>query len=54
MQRECDQATNLVVKGLTRNLLGLPAIMALDFIRKVEDKTDDYSAVIRRAHPMVF
>ena len=46
-----------VVKGLTRNLLGLPAIMALDLVTRVdavEDKVDDYSLAVRSAHPTVF
>lgn len=42
-----------VVKGLTLNLLGLPAITALDLVARV-DTVCDYSTAIQKAHPKVF
>ncbi len=42
-----------VVKGLASNLLGLPAIIALDLVARVEAVTD-YGTTVQRAFPKVF
>ncbi len=42
-----------VIKGLTSNLLGLPAISALNLATRV-DTVADYDSTVKKAHPKLF
>jgi len=42
------------VKNLRSNLLGLPAILALNLIVRVAEVSEDYCAVMQKTYPKVF
>ena len=46
--------TIFVVKNLRSNLLGLPAILALNLVVRVAEVSEDYSSVIMQKYPKVF
>ena len=49
-----SKQTIFVVKNLCSNLLGLPAILALNLVVRVAEVSKDYSSVIMQKYPKVF
>ena len=49
-----SKQTIFVVKNLRSNLLGLPAILALNLVVRVAEVSEDYSSVIMQKYPKVF
>ena len=46
--------TIFVIKDLHTNLLGLPAILALNLATRVAEVSDDYCLLIQKKYPKVF
>ena len=46
--------TIFVVKDLRSNLLGLPAILALNLVTRVTEVSEDYSSIVQKKYPRVF
>lgn len=54
VKQNTTNQTIFVVKDLRSNLLGLPAIQALNLVTRVADVSADYSVVLQQKYPKVF
>ena len=49
-----SKQTIFVVRNFCSNLLGLPAIRALDLLVRIAEVSEDYSSIIQKKYPNVF